>query len=185
MLLSAQSLSGSPLILLVVRDMTERRRFEEQRAEILTRDRALAAERALREAEAELARVVRALSVGELATSIAHEINQPLAGVVTNAEAALRWLDAGKPNIREAKESLALIARDGNRASMVIRRIRDFLKKETRQNEALDINEVVHESIAIMEGDLTKLEINLKRSECSESRGGGRSCPIAAILSIC
>ena len=69
-------------------------------------------------------------------------------------EAGLRWLDGEKPNIREAKDSLALVARDGNRASMVIRRIRDFLRKETRQTESLDMNEVVHESIALVEGDL-------------------------------
>jgi signal transduction histidine kinase len=124
--------------------------------ELIAKERALAMERALRETEAELARVARALSVGELTTSIAHEINQPLAGVVTNAEAGLRWLSRETPNIEKAKASLALIVRDGNRASAVIRGIRELLTKERPQTTSLDINEVIREVLALAHAELTK-----------------------------
>ena len=92
--------------------------------------------------EAEIARVVRALTVGELTSSIAHEVNQPLAGVVTNAEAGLRWLSRDTPDVEEAKESLALVVRDGVRAGAVIQRIRSLLRKESPQAELLNISDV-------------------------------------------
>ena len=148
-------------ILEVNTDITERKRLDQQQLELATRERELAAERILRETEAELARVVRALSVGELATSIAHEINQPLAGIVTNAEAAVRWLSAGKPNIEEAKESLALIARDGKRAGAVIHRIREFLRKGRQEAMLLDINDIVHEAVALARPGLLKRTVTL------------------------
>ena len=119
--------NGNPVSILEINiDITDR-------LELLAKERALASEKALRETEAELARVLRALSVNELATSIAHEVNQPLAGVVTNAEAGVRWLSGAAPDLEEARASLGLIVRDANRASAVIRRIRDFLKKEHSQ----------------------------------------------------
>jgi two-component system sensor kinase FixL len=145
----------------VIRDITRSKHIEEQRMELLAKERALAMERRLRETEAELARVARALSVGELATSIAHEINQPLGGVVTNAEACLRWLDRDIPDIGEARASLALIIRDGNRASAVIRNIRQLLKKEAPQITPLAMNEVIEEVIALVQAELTKREIML------------------------
>jgi PAS domain S-box-containing protein len=141
---------------------TVNQQLSEQRRDLITKDRALAAEKTLRETEAELARVLRALSIEELATSIAHEINQPLAGVVTNAEAALRWLNSRPPNILEAKESLTLIARDGNRASTVIRRIREFLKKETQEIGFLDVNEIVQEAVDLTKAELVRSKINLR-----------------------
>ena len=143
----------------IAHDITESKRAEKERLEFAAKERALVAERALRETEAELARVVRALSVGELATSIAHEVNQPLAGVITNAEAGIRWLSGKTPDVVEALESLALVVRDGNRASGVIRRIREFLKKESRQTPSLNINEVVQESVALARAELQKRRI--------------------------
>ncbi len=156
---SAGRITGA---LTLIQDIEEERRAEEHRAELLAKERALATERALRETEAELARVMRALSVGELATSIAHEINQPLAGVVTNAEAAMRWLSGENPNVDEARQSLALIARDGNRASAVIRRIREFLRKETPQSAPLNLNEVIQEAVALAASELRKREVLLR-----------------------
>jgi len=147
------------LVLSSIVDITERKRLEEQRLELMAKDRALASESALREAEAEVARVARAMSVGEMATSIAHEINQPLASVVTNAEAGLRWLSREAPNVKEAKESLALITRDGNRASAVIRRIREFLQKGLQETASLDINGVVEEAVALARAELQKRRI--------------------------
>lgn len=148
--------------LTLLQDIEEERRAEERRAELLAKERALAAERALRETEAELARVARALSVGELATSIAHEINQPLAGVVTNAEAGLRWLSGEAPDVQEARESLALISRDANRASAVIRRIREFLRKEMPQSAPLDLKDVIREAVALAAAELRKRKILVK-----------------------
>ena len=151
----------------VFRDVTERKQMEEQRFELLAKERALASERALRETEAELARVMRALSLGELATSIAHEVNQPLAGVVTNAEAGLRWLRRDPPSLEEAKESLANIAEDGARAGEVIRRLREFLKKRNPETTPLDINDVIQEAVALASAELVrrKFEIRIDLSD--------------------
>jgi signal transduction histidine kinase len=148
-------------VLSAIVDITERKRMEQERLEFLAKERTLASERALRETEAELARIARALTVGELAASIAHEVNQPLAGVVTNAEAGLRWLGGETPNLQEVKELLALIVRDGNRASAVIRRIREFLKKEDHGSVAVDINETIQEAVAFAHADLEKSQVEL------------------------
>ena len=87
------------------------------------------AEEALREAQAELAHVTRVTTLGELTASIAHEVNQPLAAVVANAEACLRWLDRGTPDLDAARRSVEWIIDDGNRASEVIRRVRALANK--------------------------------------------------------
>jgi signal transduction histidine kinase len=145
----------------IARDITERKRIEQER-----RDMAVTA--ALRDKEAELARVTRALTVGELATSIAHEVNQPLAAIVTNAEAGLRWLDGQIPNLHEAHESLELIVRDGIRAGGVIRRIREFLKKDSEQTTSLDINEVVQEAVLLARTDLLKSQVAPRVELCAE-----------------
>jgi PAS domain S-box-containing protein len=145
----------------IVRDITDNKRAEQERRKLEERERALAIAAALRETEAELARVTRALTVGELATSIAHEVNQPLAAIVTNAAAAFRWLNGDAPEVQEAKDSLELIVRDANRASAVIRRIREFLKKD-RQQVDVDIRDVVQEAIALVSNDLLKKQIVLR-----------------------
>ena len=148
--------------LAMLQDIDEERRAEAQRAELLAKERALESEKALRETEAELARVMRALSLGELASSIAHEVNQPLAGVVTNAEAGLRWLGANPPSIEEAKESFAMIAEDGERAGEVIRRLREFLKKRSPETTPLDINEVIQEAVALTRAELERRQIEIR-----------------------
>ena len=145
----------------IARDITERKRAEQERRKLEERDRALAIAAALRGTEAELARVMRALTVGELATSIAHEVNQPLAAIVTNAEAGLRWLNGKASEVQEAKDSLDLIVRDANRASAVIRRIREFLKKDSQQL-TVDIRDVVQEAVALVRDDLLKKQIALR-----------------------
>ena len=155
-------------VVLIFRDITEKRAAEKQRAELLARERALTAEKALRETEAELARLVRAQSVEQLASSIAHEINQPLAGIITNAAAGQRWLDANPPNIAEARASLAMLERDGNRAAAVIRRIRDFLKKEPAPNAPLDINEVIREAAEFARPELLKRHVGVRMALSSE-----------------
>ena len=96
-------------------------------------------------ARAELARVARMTTMGELAASIAHEVNQPLAAVVANANACLRWLDRPDPNLDEAREAARRIVRDGIRGSEVISRIRALLKKEPPQRAPLNPNDVIRE----------------------------------------
>ena len=151
----------------IARDITDRKRAEQERRELEERERALAISQALRETEAELARVMRALTVGELATSIAHEVNQPLAAIATNAAAGLRWLNGDEAGVQEAKDSLDLIVRDANRASAVIRRIREFLKKDSQHVE-VDIGDVVQEAIALVSNDLLKKQI-VVRVELSDA----------------
>lgn len=145
-----------------VANITDRKRMEQERHDIEDRERELAVTMAVRDMEAELARVSRALTVGELATTIAHEVNQPLAGIVTNAEACLRWLSSKTPNLREAQESLGLIVRDSNLASQVIRRIREFLKKDGPQASSLDINDVIQDALVLAQSELLKSKIAVR-----------------------
>src|SRR5882724_9044504 len=128
-----------------VQDITERRRAEE----------------ALREAQAELAHVTRVLTLGEMTASIAHEVNQPLAGVTTNGNAGLRWLARDPPNLEEARECLQRIIRDGNRASEVIARMRTFARKATRQKAPLAINDVIAEVLALADSELRRHRVAL------------------------
>ena len=120
------------------------------------------AEHALREAQAELAHVTRVMTMGELAASIAHEINQPLAAEVTNANACLRWLTGPTPNLDEAQAAVARIARDGNRASDVIGRIRALVKKSATEQAHLDINEVIQEVLGLIQTEIRKNEVVLR-----------------------
>lgn len=99
----------------------------------------------LRETQAELARLNRVMTVGELTASIAHEINQPLAAIVMNGNAALRWLSLDPPNLTRARDSAELIIRDGDRASQIIARIRALLKKSPPSKTLLDVNDFVNE----------------------------------------
>jgi C4-dicarboxylate-specific signal transduction histidine kinase len=112
------------------------------------------AQEALRNAQANLAHVARLTTVGELTASIAHEVNQPLAAVVTNANACLRWLDHQPPNVEEVRDSVRRIIRDGNRGSDVIARIRALLKKDQPPRAPLNVNEVVQETVALLRADL-------------------------------
>ena len=110
----------------------------------------------------ELARVSRVVTVGELATSIAHEVNQPLTAVATNADAALRWLAGATPNLEEAREALGRIRRDGNRASDVIARIRMLVRKTGTEKEQLDMNETIQETVALAQGEVRRNGVALR-----------------------
>jgi PAS domain S-box-containing protein len=127
-------------------DVTERKRAEE----------------ALREAQAELAHVTRVTILGELAASIAHEINQPLAAVITNGSACLRWLAGATPNLDEAREAVGRIIRDGKRASDVIGRIRALVKKSGTEQVRLDINEVIQEVVGLIQTEIPKNGVVLR-----------------------
>jgi C4-dicarboxylate-specific signal transduction histidine kinase len=120
------------------------------------------AEAALREAQAELAHVTRVTMLGELTASISHEVNQPLAGLVANAEACLRWLDRGTPDLDAARRSVEWIIDDGNRASEVIRRVRALANKANIEKVPLDINGVVSEAIALVQRELFSHGVSLR-----------------------
>jgi len=122
----------------------------------------LRAEEALRQAQAELAHANRVMLVGEMTASIAHEINQPLTGVVANAGTALRYLAAQTPNLEEARAYLGLIARDGKRAAEVIGRIRALVKKTPPRRDLLDANEAIREVIALTQNELQKSSVKLQ-----------------------
>jgi PAS domain S-box-containing protein len=120
------------------------------------------AEEALQKAQAELAHVTRVATVGELTASIAHEINQPLAAVVTNANASLRWLSRDSPNLAEACEAIRRIVRDGNRAGEVIARMRALFKKASTTKERLDINQAIEEVVTLAQSEVQRNRVSLQ-----------------------
>jgi PAS domain S-box-containing protein len=120
------------------------------------------AEKELRKAQAELAHVVRVTTLGELTASIAHEVNQPLAAVVANAEAALRWLDREIPDLGAARRSVEWIIDDGYRASEVVRRVRALAKKDDIDKTPLDLNQVVNEAVALVQRELASNRVSLR-----------------------
>jgi PAS domain S-box-containing protein len=102
----------------------------------------------------ELAHVMRVATLGELTSSLAHEFNQPLNAVLNNAQAALRYLDRETPDLAEVKAALQDIAQDGKRASAVIQRLRAFLKPGMMHSEAVDLNGVIQETVALVHNEL-------------------------------
>jgi signal transduction histidine kinase len=122
----------------------------------------LGAEEALKKTEAELTRVARLMTMGELTASIAHEINQPLAALVTNANACLRWLAAETPNLDEARATAQRIVRDGKRAAEVIARIRALLGKGQPIRQRLNINDVILEILPLLQAELLRREAKLE-----------------------
>lgn len=125
----------------------------ELRGEIAERQRA---EDALQKSQAELAHATRVMTMGELTASIAHEVNQPLAAVVTNGSACLRWLAGPKPNLEEARSAVARIIKEGNRASEVITEIRSLVKKSPQRKEWVDINTLIGEVVGLVRGEMVR-----------------------------
>jgi signal transduction histidine kinase/DNA-binding response OmpR family regulator len=137
---------GQPEYIAAVQDVTERRMSEE----------------ALAKARSELARVASVTSLGVLTAAIAHEVNQPLSGIITNASTCLRMLDGDSPNLDGARETARRTIRDGNRASDVITRLRALFRKEELALELLDLNELTREVIALSLSDLQRNHIALE-----------------------
>lgn len=121
-----------------------------------------AAEDATREAQADLTRAGRLLSVGEFASSIAHELNQPVAAIITNGDAALRWMDRDQPDLAETRAALKRMIRDAHRASAVITRTRGLLAKHEPNYETLDINSVVREVLAFTRGEQGRARVTVQ-----------------------
>ena len=136
---------------LVILSSTVDRRFEAQAFQL-----------ALARANLELASVSRAASLGELAMSIAHEINQPLGALVNSASAALHWLANEPPNLKEAREAATQTVHEANRTSEVIVRIRALLKKETPRTESLNLNEVIRDVLRLAENEIVKSRVTVK-----------------------
>jgi PAS domain S-box-containing protein len=109
----------------------------------------------------ELAHVMRVATLGELTASLAHEFNQPLNAVLNNAQAGLRFLHREEPDLAEVTAALQDIVRDGKRASAVIQRLRGFLKPGPRRQEAVKVNDVVTEAVALLENELRTRHITL------------------------
>jgi PAS domain S-box-containing protein len=130
-----------------VLDLTERKR-----AEIEARE----SERRCHEVQMELAHANRVATMGQLTASIAHEVNQPIAAAVINAEAALFWLDARPPDMEETRQALCRIVKEGNRAGDVVGRIRELVKKGAPRKDRVDVNEVIHEVIELTRGEAMK-----------------------------
>jgi C4-dicarboxylate-specific signal transduction histidine kinase len=136
-----------------VLDLTERKRAEAEARE---------GERRYREAQMELAHANRLATMGQLTASIAHEVNQPITGVVTNAHAALRFLEAGPVDLDEVRLALEDIVKGGNRAGDVVERIRDLIKKAPPRSDRLDINRLIPAIIDFARGETSRGGVQVK-----------------------
>ena len=137
---------GDRNVLAFVIDITERRQSQD----------------ALLAAQAELAHAARVATLGELTASIAHEVNQPLAAIVTSGDAGLRWLRRDVPNLEEVAAAISRIVAEGRRASEIVTRIRAFLQKKPGQQDMLEIGEIVEEAALLVERELSKDGITLR-----------------------
>jgi C4-dicarboxylate-specific signal transduction histidine kinase len=136
-----------------------KRANEQLQSEIAERE---AAEERLMQTRTELARIARITTMGELAASIAHELNQPLGSIVVSGDVCLRWLAAKPPNLDEARQAVEAIIRDGTRASSVLVRIRGLLRRGERLRERSDVNYVIREVIALSDGELRRNGVSLR-----------------------
>ena len=141
-----ERVAGRPLFIGAIQDVTDR----------------IVAEDALNRARSDLAQVARNTTVSALTASIAHEVNQPLSGIITNASTCLRMLEGDRPDIDGARETARRTIRDGNRASDVISRVRALFSKKDFEPETLDLNEATREVIALSSGDLQRQRVVLQ-----------------------
>ena len=149
---------GDGSVLAFVIDITERKRSQN----------------ALLAAQAELAHASRVATIGELTASIAHEVNQPLAAIVTSGEAGLRWLRRDVPQLDEVASVIGRIVSEGRRASEIVTRIRAFLKKKPAEQDMLGIAEIVSEAATLVERELSKEDVSLNievRPDLPQIRG--------------
>ncbi|SOE87275.1 PAS domain S-box-containing protein [Burkholderia sp. YR290] len=120
------------------------------------------AEDGLRQAQADLARINRATTMGELAASLAHEITQPITGAIANANACLRWLDRDKPDLDEMRSAVTNIVRDGQRAAQIIARIRTQFEKGAMNQEVIEVSEIVRDTVGLLHGEAARYDISVR-----------------------
>jgi C4-dicarboxylate-specific signal transduction histidine kinase len=120
------------------------------------------AEEDLRQAHADLSRVSRVTTMGELTASLAHEVNQPIAAAVTNANTCLRWLTRDHPDLEEARAAAMRIVKDGTRAAEIIQRVRLLFQKGTPQRELVDVNEVIRGMIVVFGSEATRYNVSIR-----------------------
>ena len=152
--------------------------FNEMLAELAAARAREAAEQArTAHLQAEVARVSRLTTMGEMSASIAHEINQPLAAIVANANAGLRWLGRSVPDLAEVQSVLRRIVSDGHRASQVIKSVRSMFKAEEKQRSALSVNELIEQVLALgrdqlhEQGVVVRLDLGERLPAVSGDRG--------------
>ena len=119
------------------------------------------AEEALRQAQTDLAHASRVTTMGELTASLAHEVNQPIAATVTDANTCLRWLAGDTPNIEEARAAAMRIVKDAKRAAEIISRTRLLFKKGIAERELVDVNEVIREMIVLLNSEATRYSVSM------------------------
>ena len=139
--------------LLITGLMEIKRRVEESRNR---------AEGALRQAQADLARVSRVTTMGEFTASLAHEVNQPIAAAVTDANTCLRWLAREHPDVEEAREAASRAVKDAIRAAEIISRVSLLFKKGALQREFVDINEIIREMLVLQRSEATRYSISIR-----------------------
>jgi PAS domain S-box-containing protein len=137
----------------IARDITERKRAEAEQKR---------AAEALRQAQADLAHVSRVTTMGELAASIAHEVNQPITAAVTNAKTCVRWLSADTPNIEEARAAAMRSAKNATHAAEIISRIRLLFQKGSTKRELVDVNEVIGEMLLLLRVEATRYSVSVR-----------------------
>jgi len=126
------------------------------------------AEEALRQAQTDLAHASRVTTLGELTASLAHEVNQPIAAAVTDANTCLRWLARDQPDLEEAREAAARVVKDATRAAEIIARVRMVFKKGVSQRELVDVNELIREMIILLRNEISRQSIEV-RTELAEA----------------
>jgi C4-dicarboxylate-specific signal transduction histidine kinase len=125
-------------------------------------------EEALRQAQADLARVSRVTSMGELTASLAHEINQPITAAITDANTCLRWLSRDQPDVEEARAAASRVIQDGRRAGEIVKGVHMFFKKGTLQQELVDLNEIVREMVLLLHGEATQFAVLVRTELASD-----------------
>jgi signal transduction histidine kinase len=137
-------------------DITERKRAENERER-------------LQKLEADLAHIThinRVTRMGELTASLAHEINQPIGAAMTNAQACLRFLNCGQPDLPEAREAALEMVRDARRAADIIDRVRSLYRKSSGHREIVDVNEVIQEMVVMLHKEANRYSVDMRAELC-------------------
>ena len=121
-----------------------------------------------------LSRAAQVATVGELAAAIAHEVNQPLAAVVANGHACLRWLSVAPPNIEKAVEAAERIVKDGKDAGEVVRRVRSLFKRAPIEDVTLNINDIVRDVLRLLDADIAKRRVAVATHPGTRPSGDSR-----------